>query len=81
MFGFHWLHGRRNQIENAEIIEVDLNEFEMPLYGIDREKEEVLVLEEKVLAAESFVLETLDYDIFWRGFDWIRRAGEVPNLP
>lgn len=28
-----------HQIQGAEVIEIDLNDFEMPLYSIDREKE------------------------------------------
>lgn len=40
----------------------------------DATKEEVLVWEDKVVAAETEVLDTLNYDVFWRGFDWILSA-------
>lgn len=40
----------------------------------DASKEESLVWEEKVIAAESEVLEKLDYDVFCRGFTWIFAA-------
>jgi serine/threonine protein kinase len=42
-----------------------------PGVSFDPKKEEVLVWEEKVLAAELEILRSLDYDVFWRGFDWI----------
>ncbi len=45
-----------------------------PGVTFDATKEEVLVWEEKVVSAESEILETLSYDIFWRGFDWIVSA-------
>jgi hypothetical protein len=45
-----------------------------PGVSFDSSKEEVLVWEEKVIAAESEILESLDYDVFWRGFDWIISA-------
>ena len=45
-----------------------------PGVKFDPAKEEVLVWEDKVIAAEAEILETLDYDVFWRGFDWIVAA-------
>eukprot|EP00980_Cylindrotheca_fusiformis_P013148 scaffold3315_cov98-Cylindrotheca_fusiformis.AAC.2 len=42
-----------------------------PGVKFDAKMEEVLVWEEKVIAAEEEVLQCLDYDVFWRGFDWI----------
>ncbi|GKY90554.1 hypothetical protein MPSEU_000029100 [Mayamaea pseudoterrestris] len=38
------------------------------------ENQDIEKLSEKVLATEAFILESLDYDIFWRGVDWIRSA-------
>jgi hypothetical protein len=56
-----------------------------PGVTFDSAKEEVLVWEEKVITAESEILETLNHDIFWRGFDWIvsaaKEAGKIdPKL-
>lgn len=45
-----------------------------PGVTFDATKEEVLVWEDKVISAECEILETLNYDIFWRGFDWIVSA-------
>jgi serine/threonine protein kinase len=40
----------------------------------DSSKEESLVWEEKVIAAEAEILERLNYDVFTRGFNWIISA-------
>jgi serine/threonine protein kinase len=40
----------------------------------DRNKEEVLVLEDRVIAAEYEILTVLNYDVFWRGVDWMLAA-------
>ena len=56
-----------------EVLEAAYNTF-YPGATFDRNKEEVLVLEEKVIAAETEILATLEYDVFWRGFDWISNA-------
>jgi Protein kinase domain/SET domain len=45
-----------------------------PGVTFDATKEEVLVWEDRVIAAETEVLHTLSYDVFWRGFDWIVSA-------
>lgn len=42
-----------------------------PGVSYDSKMEEVLVWEEKVIMAEEEILKCLDYDVFWRGFDWI----------
>lgn len=48
-----------------------------PGVQFDASKEESLVWEEKVIAAESELLDKLNYDIFCVGFDWIiAAAGE-----
>ena len=45
------------------------------------ENEEVVILEKRVMGAETEILGTLDYDIFWRGTDWIFAAvnGLLPD--
>lgn len=40
----------------------------------DKDNEEVAILESRVIQAESEILETLDFDIFWSGMDWVLRA-------
>jgi serine/threonine protein kinase len=42
----------------------------------DRSKEEALVLGEKVLMAETEILTVLNYDVFWRGVEWILTAAK-----
>mmetsp|Transcript_36663 Transcript_36663/g.88849 ORF Transcript_36663/g.88849 Transcript_36663/m.88849 type:complete len:1800 (-) Transcript_36663:303-5702(-) len=45
-----------------------------PGVHFDSKMAEVVVWEEKVLAAESEILESLQYDVFWKGFEWIEEA-------
>ena len=45
-----------------------------PGVSFDPKKEEALVWQDKVIAAESEILETLNYDLFWNGFNWIEVA-------
>jgi len=40
----------------------------------DGTKEEVQILAEKVLLAENEILHVLDFDVFWRGTEWITTA-------
>jgi serine/threonine protein kinase len=40
----------------------------------DRNKEEVIVLEERVITAEKEILEKVDYDVFWNDVEWINIA-------
>jgi serine/threonine protein kinase len=56
-----------------EVLEAAYSTF-YPGAKFDRSKEEALVLEEKVVSAEAEILATLDYDVFWRGTDWIASA-------
>ncbi len=57
------------------VLEAAYNTF-YPGAQFDRNKEEGLVLEEKVVSAEAEILDALDYDVFWRGFDWIVTAAK-----
>lgn len=45
-----------------------------PGVNFEAAKEEVLVWEDKVIAAETEILKALCYDIFWRGFDNVAAA-------
>lgn len=40
----------------------------------DKDKEDVVVLQERVIAAEAEILQKLQYDIFWRDVQWIVSA-------
>jgi serine/threonine protein kinase len=40
----------------------------------DGSKEEVLVWQEKVVGAEAEIIERLDYDVFYQGFEWVLAA-------
>jgi len=40
----------------------------------DRNSEEAAVLEERVIAAEKEILDTVQYDIFWKDIEWIKVA-------
>jgi len=40
----------------------------------NRDNEEVAILEKRVMSAETEILGALEYDIFWRGADWILAA-------
>ena len=39
-----------------------------------KNNEEVTILEKRVMSAEAEILATLEYDVFWRGADWILAA-------
>lgn len=45
-----------------------------PGVHFDSKMAEVIVWEEKVLAAETEILQALEYDVFWKGFHWIEAA-------
>lgn len=57
----------------AAVLEAAYQTF-YPGTQFDRNKEEVLVLEDRVIAAEQEILSVLNYDVFWRGVDWIVAA-------
>ena len=56
-----------------EVLKAAYNVF-YPGVDFDSSKEEVVVWEEKVMLAESEVLECLNYDVFYKGFDGIKKA-------
>lgn len=45
-----------------------------PGSAFDKDNEEVSILEKRVVNAEAEILADLEYDIFWRGADWILSA-------
>jgi serine/threonine protein kinase len=42
-----------------------------PAAAFSRDNEEVTIMEKRILSAEAEILAALEYDIFWRGADWI----------
>lgn len=82
-----------NQISNAEVIPLDLNDFEMPMYGIDLEKEEGIPKKAKELdailaAADGIVLSLAEHNgsyaaVFKNTLDWLSRIEKelFKNMP
>ncbi|MDG1329789.1 MAG: NAD(P)H-dependent oxidoreductase [Flavobacteriaceae bacterium] len=71
------------QIENTEILVIDLNDFDIPLYGIDIETadgipSEVIRLSELFKQADGFVVSLAEHNgsytaAFKNVFDWLSR--------
>ncbi len=82
-----------NQVENVDIEILDLNDYEMPIYGIDYETEkgipeEAKVFLEKVKASNGIVLSLAEHNgaystAFKNIFDWMSRLdGKLwSNIP
>lgn len=72
-----------NQVKNAEIVVIDLNDFDIPLYGIDLETEEGIPSEATRLSeifsqADGFVVSLAEHNgsysaAFKSTFDWLSR--------
>lgn len=72
-----------NCFSNAEVQLLDLNDFEMPIYSIDREKEngfpaEAIEFKEHIKAADAIVISFAEHNgaytaAFKNIFDWISR--------
>ena len=72
-----------NQVENTEVIVVDLNDFELPLYGIDRETEsdfpeDVKRLNDLLDSSDGLVISLAEHNgsystAFKNAFDWLSR--------
>lgn len=70
-------------VDNVELIKVDLNDFEMPLFSIDLEAEngspkEAVALNEVVESADGFVISLAEHNgaysvAFKNAFDWLSR--------
>ncbi|MDW7693143.1 NAD(P)H-dependent oxidoreductase [Flammeovirgaceae bacterium SG7u.111] len=75
-----------NQVEGAEVMLLDLNDFEMPIYGIDKEKalgipELAQEFKELVKGADGIVISFAEHNgayttAFKNIFDWISRLGK-----
>lgn len=71
------------QVPNAEVTILDLNDFEMPIYSIDREKENgihplALAFKKHIQEADGLVISFAEYNgayssAFKNIFDWISR--------
>jgi len=63
-----------NKWKRLEVVLEAAYETFYPGTKFDKDKEDVLVLEERVIAAEQEILQTLEYDIFWRDIECIVTA-------
>jgi len=72
-----------NQVENTEVIVADLNDFELPLYGIDQETENgipegVKRLNDLLNSSDGLVISLAEHNgsystAFKNAFDWLSR--------
>lgn len=70
-------------IDNAEVVEVDLNDFEMPIYGIDKEKangipDKAVEFKEMIKNANGLIISFAEHNgtytvAFKNVMDWISR--------
>ena len=70
-------------VENAEVNRIDLNDFEMPIFGVDREKEEGIpdkakIFRELIEEHDGIIISLAEHNgaysaIFKNIFDWISR--------
>ncbi len=75
-----------NQLENSEITVVDLNDFDLPLYGIDLENEKGIPqdatrLDDLIAAADGLVVSLAEHNgsystAFKNAYDWISRINQ-----
>jgi NAD(P)H-dependent FMN reductase len=72
-----------NQVENGEVVLLDLNDFEMPIYSIDREKENGIhelahKFKEHISNADGIIISFAEHNgaysaAFKNIFDWVSR--------
>ena len=72
-----------NLIQNVELLHIDLNDFEMPMFSIDKEQEEGFSKEAKDLnaifeTADGFIISLAEHNgsysaAFKNAFDWLSR--------
>ena len=72
-----------NQLENAEVILLDLNDFEMPIFSVDKEKadgipEPAQVFKKHILEADGILISFAEHNgsyssIFKNTLDWTSR--------
>lgn len=75
-----------NQLTNVQVIVADLNDFDLPLYGIDRETEEGIPaeakrLDELIASADGLVVSLAEHNgsysaAFKNAFDWLSRINQ-----
>lgn len=88
-------HFVAHQVEGVDVITLDLNDFEVPLFGVDLEKEmgmpdNATKLFNIIQAADGIVLSLAEHNgayaaVFKNIFDWMSRInakvfGEIPML-
>jgi NAD(P)H-dependent FMN reductase len=72
-----------NQLENSEVLVTDLNDFDLPLYGIDAEKEngipeDAIRLNNLIASADGLVISLAEHNgsystAFKNVYDWVSR--------
>ncbi|NAS32519.1 NADPH-dependent FMN reductase [Flavobacteriaceae bacterium R38] len=75
-----------NQLKDSEIMVVDLNDFDLPIYGIDLENEkgipeEAIRLDNLIDAADGLVISLAEHNgsysvAFKNAFDWLSRINQ-----
>ncbi len=70
-------------VKNAEIVNLDLNDFQLPLYSIDEENasgfpEDLKKLDEQIAATDGIILSLAEHNgaytaAFKNAFDWLSR--------
>ena len=75
-----------NQLENTEINLLDLNDFEMPIYGPDKEDEigipvKAHEFKEQMIASDGIIISFAEYNgsytaAFKNVMDWVSRTGK-----
>ncbi len=75
-----------NQVDNAEVEVIDLNEYEMPIYGIDREREQgipqkAIEFKSKLENSDGIVISFAEHNgaysaAFKNIMDWISRINK-----
>ena len=75
-----------NKIENVEVVVVDLNDYILPLYGVDLEAESGIsdvakALDEVLKSADGLVISLAEYNgsyssAFKNAFDWLSRIDQ-----
>ena len=71
------------KVQGAEIVNLDLNDYQIPLYSIDLEKDEgfaadLLKLENEIIACDGIILSLAEHNgaysaAFKNAFDWLSR--------
>ena len=72
-----------SRVKNAKVVNLDLNEYQIPLYSIDKENasgfpEDLKKLDQEIAAADGIILSLAEHNgaytaAFKNAFDWLSR--------